>query len=58
MCYGAVSKSNVFQNKSQIIGIDYDDKKLNQAMVNNKYKNLKFMNLMLQNQFQKVIGRL
>ncbi len=44
--YGAVSKSIAHsKNKSQIIGIDYDDKKLNQAMVNNNYKNLKFMNL-------------
>ena len=44
--YGAVSKSIAHsKNKSQIIGIDYDDQKLDQAMENNNYKNLKFMNL-------------
>ena len=44
--YGAVSKSIAkSKNKSQIIGIDYDNQKLDQAMVNNNYKNLKFINL-------------
>ena len=44
--YGAVSKSLAnLKNKSKIIGIDYDDQKLDQAMENNSYKNLKFMNL-------------
>ncbi len=44
--YGAVSKSLAnSKNKSQIVGIDYDDQKLDQAMENNSYKNLKFMNL-------------
>ena len=44
--YGAVSKSIAqSKNKSQIIGVDYDNQKLHQAMLNNNYKNLKFINL-------------
>ena len=44
--YGAVSKSIANKNnKSKIIGIDYDEFKLDQAMLNNNYENLTFMNL-------------
>ena len=41
-CFKAYSYCN---NKSEIIGIDYDEFKLDQAMLNNNYENLTFMNL-------------
>ena len=43
--YGAVAKSVASKkNKSKIIGLDYDQIKLDQACKDNKYKNLKFKN--------------
>ena len=44
--YGAVATSVALKkDKSKIIGIDYDENKLSQAIENNKLKNLKFVSL-------------
>ena len=37
-----MAKSVASKNKSKIIGLDYDQIKLDQACKDNKYKNLKF----------------
>ena len=44
--YGAVANSVALKkDKSKIIGIDYDQNKLSQAIENNKFKNLNFVSL-------------
>ena len=44
--YGAVATSVALKkDKSKIIGIDYDENKLTQAIENNQLKNLKFVSL-------------